>query len=328
MTDPRVSVIIPVRNGDRTLARAIDSALAQNYGDGMEVIVINDGSTDDTRAVMDGYEGRIVALHRPWSGLPASRNAGIFAASGKYIALLDADDYWPPQKIARSVAALETDSGLTLAYTDGFEIDLAGNITSETYFREGLKSPPTLDELLNFSASNILPSTVVMRRSLLQDIGGFDEQLLAFEDFECWLRARELGPFCVIQEPLAFREVGPSSARERWYVDGAPIVESVVRKRYGKRMTGAPVWAVLLWSGREALKRGDAELARKRYFEALCRKPSRPKTCVALAMASIPAPLRLAIARMLPGRYRERFRPYTSDETSNERRGKTMAAHI
>src|ERR1700736_4120167 len=96
---PKVSVIIPVRNGADTIARAIDSALAQDYEGSFEVVVANDGSTDRTAEILSGYGDRIKVATLEPSGVSAARNAAVNVARGEYIAFLDADDDWLPGKL-------------------------------------------------------------------------------------------------------------------------------------------------------------------------------------------------------------------------------------
>jgi len=97
---PSVSVIIPVRNGARTLACAIDRVLAQTYTDGVEIIVVKNGSTDATTSVLAGYAGRITVLNLPHRGIAATRNSAVGASHGEPLAFLDADDTWLPEKLA------------------------------------------------------------------------------------------------------------------------------------------------------------------------------------------------------------------------------------
>ena len=96
-----VSVIIPVFNGERTIAAAIDSALAQEFGGEIEVMVVNDGSTDATATVLEAYRGRVTVLDRVNGGPAAARNAGVRASHGEYLAFLDADDIWLPGKLRK-----------------------------------------------------------------------------------------------------------------------------------------------------------------------------------------------------------------------------------
>ena len=108
--DVKVSVVIPVFNNQATIAGTLASVLAQRFDGGVEVIVVNDGSTDGTRAVLTEFGDRIRVIDQRNLGVSAARNAGIAAAAGEYIALLDGDDIWMEDKLARTVPVLDTES--------------------------------------------------------------------------------------------------------------------------------------------------------------------------------------------------------------------------
>ncbi|MBE3604183.1 glycosyltransferase family 2 protein, partial [bacterium] len=99
----RVSAVIPVYNGAATIARAVASVLAQRYDGAVETIVVDDGSTDSTRAILAGFGDHIRTIHQPNRGPAAARNVGARLAAGEYLAFLDADDEWMPEKLARTV---------------------------------------------------------------------------------------------------------------------------------------------------------------------------------------------------------------------------------
>ena len=129
---PIVSVIIPVYNGADEVRRAIDSALAQVKCE-VEVIVLNDGSKDDTRTVVNEYGDKIRAIHQENSGLAQTRNNGILAARGEWVAFLDHDDYWKPEKLSEQLKAAERTSA-DVVYTNAKnfgDVDRVGNLRSE-----------------------------------------------------------------------------------------------------------------------------------------------------------------------------------------------------
>ncbi|HCD99918.1 MAG TPA: family 2 glycosyl transferase, partial [Armatimonadetes bacterium] len=113
MVPGRASVIVPCFNASRTLAAAIDSALAQTHPD-TEVVVVDDGSTDGSGEIAESYGERIVLVRQPNRGLSAARNAGVAASSGEFLTLLDADDVLLPECVARRVRMLQEDPGLGL----------------------------------------------------------------------------------------------------------------------------------------------------------------------------------------------------------------------
>jgi len=131
---PKVSVVIPVRNGERTIARAIESALAQQFEGPIEVIAVNDGSTDHTCDVLAGYANRIRIISLPPSGVSAARNAAVKASRADYIAFLDADDEWLPEKLTRTVPLLDEASDVVLVYHDAAMVDLNGQIRERSIF--------------------------------------------------------------------------------------------------------------------------------------------------------------------------------------------------
>ncbi|MGA2602767.1 MAG: glycosyltransferase family 2 protein [Verrucomicrobiia bacterium] len=187
MTSPLVSVVIPTYNYGHYICETVESALAQTYSP-VEIIVVDDGSTDDTRERLATYGNRVRYIRQQNRGLSAARNTGIQAAQGAFIALLDSDDLWLPDKLERQVAVAvhQPDAGLVAseAFTiceDGQRLDFE----KERCPREGFREL-TVRDLLEFGAFS--PSSVLTRRDALLDGGGFDEGLKAAEDLEMWIR--------------------------------------------------------------------------------------------------------------------------------------------
>jgi hypothetical protein len=183
---PAVSVIIPTYNTAHLISDAIDSVLAQTYRD-LEIIVVDDGSTDNTAEVLADYQDRISYIYQENQERSAARNNGIGRAQGEYVAFLDADDYWAPDKLTKQIALLaqRPDLGLVYSQAQTFYGDrkwprILGTDFSkieELNVFEGLllgKSIPTL--------------TVVVRTECLQTVGLFDERIIIGEDWDLWLR--------------------------------------------------------------------------------------------------------------------------------------------
>ena len=196
---PTVSVIIPVYNGADEVRRAIDSALAQVKCE-VEVIVLNDGSKDDTRTVVNEYGDKIRAIHQENSGLAQTRNNGILAARGEWVAFLDHDDYWKPEKLSEQLKAAERTSA-DVVYTNAKnfgDVDRVGNLRSEpSAMLEGDVLEPLL--LDNF----IVVSSVMIRRSVIQLYEGFNASLPCVEDWDLWLRLSAQGVrFAAVREPV------------------------------------------------------------------------------------------------------------------------------
>jgi glycosyltransferase involved in cell wall biosynthesis len=186
-TPPLVSVVIPTYNYGRFIGETIESALAQTYSS-VEIVVVDDGSTDDTRERVAAYGNRLRYVHQQNRGVSAARNTGIRAAQGELIALLDSDDLWLPEKLERQVSVWvrQPDSGLVA--TERFAIDETGrrlDYVDERRSRDGFREL-TMRDLLEFPAFS--PSSVLARKDALPAAGGFDEGLTAVEDMEMWVR--------------------------------------------------------------------------------------------------------------------------------------------
>jgi glycosyltransferase involved in cell wall biosynthesis len=302
--NPRVSVIIPVRNGERTLARAIDSALSQTYTGGVEIIVVNNGSTDGTARIIASYGDRIVAIAEPTRGVSRARNAGIAAARGEYLALLDADDWWMPEKLERVLPLLEHDPNCVLAYHDAVEVDAAGKLTRSSYRSIGRTKAASLKDLLSGRTwgLQILTCNVVMRRDAVVRVGGFNEALPACEDTALWIGLRELGRFDVLSETLSRREWEPVENRENAYILGGQGLSDLLRPRYGDCIAAlAASWSLNL-AGTMAMRRGDRALARKRYVASLRLRPDRIRVWLRLCSTLLPVRFVESIERMRRGR--------------------------
>ena len=136
----KVSAVIPVYNAEGTIAAAVESALAQRFDGGFEVIVVNDGSTDGTRAVLEKFGARIAVIDQPRQGVSAARNAGIKAAAGEYVALLDADDEWTEDKLAKTVQVLEQNASCVAVFSDASVVKVPGRILPAKLYRERVRS--------------------------------------------------------------------------------------------------------------------------------------------------------------------------------------------
>jgi glycosyltransferase involved in cell wall biosynthesis len=185
---PCVSVVIPTYNRAQLVQDAIRSVLQQTYTH-FELIVVDDGSTDDTREQVAAFQRdpRVRYIYQENRGLSAARNAGIRAAQGEYIALLDSDDLWLPAKLEEQMNLLATDGGADVVYCDLREIDLAGNVLSAVWQR-----PPSLGTLYeDLMYGNVITgsgSSVLVRAKCFAQVGLFDEALAACEDQDLWRR--------------------------------------------------------------------------------------------------------------------------------------------
>lgn len=200
---PRVSVIIPTYNRGWIIEEAIDSVLNQDFSD-FELIVVDDGSDDNTREILGAYANAITVLHQPNRGVSAARNRGIAEASGRLIAFLDSDDLWLPGKLTTQVKFFEENA------------DAMINQTHEIWLRNGVRVNPKKRHHkfsgMIFERSLALclvsPSAVMIRKSLFDIIGLFDERLPACEDYDLWLRISCRYPVHLIDFPLIIKRGG------------------------------------------------------------------------------------------------------------------------
>jgi glycosyltransferase involved in cell wall biosynthesis len=183
-----VSAVIPAYNYARFVGRAIDSVLAQTHRD-IECIVVDDGSTDDTPDVLARYAGRIHAIRQENRGLSAARNAGIKAARGEVIALLDADDEWKPEKIATQLPALDGGPEVGVVGCACEVVDGDGKHQYDAFQPSPGRGGPALRAIATRTSwVSGSASAALIRRQVLDQVGLFDESLTAAEDWDMWLR--------------------------------------------------------------------------------------------------------------------------------------------
>ena len=183
---PLVSVIIPAFNSAKHLPCAIESALSQTYRN-TQIIVIDDGSTDDTKNVIHTFIDKITYLRKNNGGPASARNYGIEKACGEYIAFLDADDYWLPEKLRDQVEFLALNPELKIVHTNAWIIEETKTICP-VFLNYKPSSGNIFEELFLKNRINLL--TVMLKRECFNIIKGFDEsrELIGLEDYELWLR--------------------------------------------------------------------------------------------------------------------------------------------
>ena len=233
---PKVSVIIPVWNAMDTAPRAIASVFAQTYTD-YEVIVVDDGSTDDTPAMLARFGDRIRVIRQSNSGASKARNTGVSASSGEYLAFLDDDDEWMADKLALSVPVLEQEPECALVYTRGLKVDLKGRQIGTLDGQAQGSASPTMKQLLE-RPWNVVPSQFMVRRDVFERCGGFHERLSGVEDRYFLLQAREHGYFHCVADPLlrkTSRPLYPTVLRREPQYD---LFVELVRARYGAAAKG------------------------------------------------------------------------------------------
>jgi len=195
-----VSVVIPTYNYGRYIAEAIDSALAQTYAP-LEIIVVDDGSTDDTRAVLAPYGDKIRTICQQNAGVAAARNTGIAAARGEYIAFLDSDDLWHPRKLELQMARFDADPSLGLVHC-GVEIFDSDGRTTGT-IEHGLDGRIAAALLrLDEEVLSAPGTSIVVPRRVAEEVGGYDVRLAPSEDWDFCYRVAVRYPVAFVPELL------------------------------------------------------------------------------------------------------------------------------
>jgi glycosyltransferase involved in cell wall biosynthesis len=174
---PLVSVIIPAYQAEAYLDEALKSVLAQDY-DEYEVILVDDGSTDRTAEIAEAHRVRV--LRQANRGPAGARNAGVALARGEFLAILDADDLWPPERLSRQVAHLRENS------CDGLVMGL-----TEAFVTPGQERPAHYPPIADAGPYPGHPSTMLVRRGIFERVGPFDESLRLSEDLDWLARARD-----------------------------------------------------------------------------------------------------------------------------------------
>jgi glycosyltransferase involved in cell wall biosynthesis len=193
-----ISVIIPVFNSATLLERAISSVRAQTGFD-LEIIAVDDGSTDNSLAVLRRIAAKdMKILSQPNAGPGAARNAGIMASSGEWIAFLDADDYWIPGKLEAQMTALDEASEPAFSYADSFVRNSRGD---QRIRKVSAKPEILLEDLLH--GPGFFTSSVIMRRTCFDRIGLFNPNLRSGEDWDMWLRASAEFQGCYVAKALS-----------------------------------------------------------------------------------------------------------------------------
>ena len=183
-TEPKVSVIIPTYNNAKYVTHAVESAIEQTYTD-YEIIVIDDGSTDNTRNVLDPYRDRINYIYQEHQGVSTARNLGIEQAKGELIAFLDADDYFLPEHLAQQTACLEDRPLLGMVSSGWYRVDRHGEVLSENKPWQVL---PKLNLETWLLSRPVLPTAIMVRKEWLEAVDGFKPEFELAQDIDLILR--------------------------------------------------------------------------------------------------------------------------------------------
>ena len=234
-----ISVVIPAYNSSRYIAGTLESVLQQTLP-ADEVLVVDDGSTDETASIAEQFGPPVRVIRRPNSRVAATRNAGIQEAVSEWIGFIDADDLWDSSKLECQMEELARHPGADVCYT-GRRLLIQNRET--TQFGEVVKVPPAnqIRESL-FRQTSFLPSSVLIRKSALMAVGGFDTRCAYVEDWDLWLRLLHWGAkFVDCQEPLVHYRIHLDSMTSNSIstLEGA---EDVYRRLVLPHLSGVGGW--------------------------------------------------------------------------------------
>lgn len=299
MTDAtklRVSVITPVYKGERYVSKAIESALAQTY-DNFEVVIVNDGSPDDSIAKIRPYIQRpnVKLIEQDNRGVAAARNAGIRNSSGEIITFLDQDDWWIPDKLTVQIAHLAAhpdhqlvhgyqsyarEDGRLVEYSEDWVADVHGDCFSALFQR-----------------NRIAILTVAVRRSCLDQVGLFNEQVSKADDYELWMRIARRFQVGFIDQPLGiYRLHGANASKDSFAMELAELgaVGAIVDRypdtyrRIGAGRVRARLFELNFHVGNWYMWQAQDHVIAKRYFAtALKNRPTDLKSLKRFAWCSL-----------------------------------------
>jgi glycosyltransferase involved in cell wall biosynthesis len=303
--EPTVSIVIPTYNRATTIGRAIDSALAQTYR-GFEIIVIDDGSTDETEQVLrrrHGPPGSVRYIRLPHQNAATARNRGIRESRGTYIAFLDSDDEWLPEKLAKQVAILEHAPAMTgLVYCDMVRVDPSGRVRD--FPAPELRPGETFNRRSqDYQWRGIGIQSTLIRRECFDGDRYFDEAFFALCDLDLFVRLASAYDFLHLGEPLVRYHAGPGISTDMAAMAAAR--ERMLAK-YESLFTGRSDALAYQYAKICAarLLNGDTQSARETAIRALELDPTNPKVLVralaGVAGAAIPTGVYRRLAAILP----------------------------
>jgi glycosyltransferase involved in cell wall biosynthesis len=281
MSAPTVSIVMPAYNAAATIGAAVSSALWQDHP--VELVVVDDGSTDDTGRIAAAYGDRVRVVHQQNRGVAAARNAGIAAASGELVAFCDADDLLFERHVAALVEA-RTAAGTTIATANSYWL-LPGGIQQDKTRHRGAFPPPGAQRM-SILEQNFVSTMSLFPRALVDEIGGFDESMQRTEDWDFWQRAIFAGhrvahqprPLALYRwgatglssDPGAFHEAELAQLQrvEKW-----PALTDAERV-FVRRRIESPMPRALTMEADAALRAGHYSQARSKLALAASLAPS------------------------------------------------------
>lgn len=300
MTTPLISVVIPTYNSSQFVAQAVRSALAQEDVN-VEVIVVDDGSTDDTLQVLEKYAGDIRYIRQENQGPATARNRGIAESTGEYVAFLDADDVWLPGKCREQVQALESDRNVALVHTDVIYVDAATEaVVQRNIPHRRLLAGECYESL--FERNGITASSVMVRRGLLVERSGFDSSIrhASTEDYDLWLRLARCFQFAFVDQPLVRYRLHTGNATgnflrmregELYVLEKTLQADPALVNRIGHRKVKARLVELYQAIAYAYYDAGLYAQANRSFLRSMCASPSHVWSWSYWAATLLPSPL-------------------------------------
>lgn len=275
-----ISVIIPSYNSDKYIGEAIRSVLRQTCTD-YEIIVIDDGSTDRTREIIENNFPKVRYFYIPNQGVSRARNYGIQMARGEFIAFLDADDLWLPEKLEKQLNVFNADKELMLVFTEHQVFDANGFWKAKSSKKKRLMRGDVVKNI--FLYSHVTTSTVTVRRHAFQETGFFEEDLKAAEDDNLWMRIALKFRIHLLDEVLVhYRWTENSLSRSAinllaGVLKNVELIENKypeLRKRLGRSNIRRKKSEIYSSQGYHLFSSGDYTMARRYYLRSIVLYPN------------------------------------------------------
>jgi glycosyltransferase involved in cell wall biosynthesis len=273
---PSVSVIIPTFNRQAVIERALESIYAQSSLPS-EVIVVDDGSNDDTATLIKNNFPDVIYLYQENSGVSAARNRGILEAKGQWLAFLDSDDEWLPKKLETQLNALSEQPDLKICHTEEKWIRNGKRVNQMN--KHAKSGGWIFNKCLPLCAMS--PSSIIIHRTLFNELGGFDENLPACEDYDLWLRVASRYSVLYIKTPQIIKYGGHDDqlSRKFWGMDRFRIasLEKIINSGLLSKTDKEAAVAMLLKKANIYLKglRKRDKTVEIEYYETLCLRFSQ-----------------------------------------------------
>jgi glycosyltransferase involved in cell wall biosynthesis len=303
MSEPLVSVLLTSYNHERWLRECVESALTQTYPN-MEVIAVDDGSSDSSREILRSYEPKIRTLFNEENlGTYGSLNRALELSQGKYCAVLNSDDKWAPHKIERQVAEMEANPDHTLCHTFGAFVDDDGKRIEGEPMGFPFPRMRSGSHLATLIANNcVIASAALFPRQIAVEIGGFNANLKILGDWDMWLRLAERGTVGFVEGELTYYRI--HGANTIYQLEPKYREEVIIRESWTQRADALIRSAEDPGAMKKALAHslaclgslysilGEASRARRAYWQSLQLNPLRMKSLLRIGITWLPLPLR------------------------------------